>query len=68
MRVPPGAEGVAFGERDQHVRRMAVPVGDGDGDEDDAPARVRVVELAPQPIRRHQSVAVGRGQPDGGRI
>jgi hypothetical protein len=49
MRVRPGTEGVAFGERDRHVRRMAVPVGDGDGAEDDVPARVRVVEPAPQP-------------------
>ena len=52
MRVRPGTEGVAFGERGRHVRRMAVPV--GDGAEGDVPARVRVVELAPQPVRRHQ--------------
>jgi hypothetical protein len=47
---------------------MAVPVGDGDGAEDDVPARIRVVELAPQPVRRHQGVGIGRGQPDRGRI
>lgn len=68
VRVRPAAGPVPGLERGRHVGRVAVPVGDADGAQDDVPALAGVAELATQPVRRHDSVGVGGGQPDPCRV